>query len=56
VHRRRDQPLLRAVVQVALDAPPLGVGGRHDTRLGSAQVGEPTPTDYVQPRVVQREP
>jgi hypothetical protein len=28
----RDQPLLRAVVQVALDPSPFGVSGRDDTR------------------------
>ena len=28
----RDQPLLRAVVQVALDSPAFGVPGRHDPR------------------------
>ena len=27
LHRDRDQPLLRAVVQVALEPPPLGVAG-----------------------------
>ena len=30
VHGERDQLLLRAVVDVALDAAPLGVGGRDD--------------------------
>ena len=28
----RDQPLLRAVVEVALDPPAFGVSGRHDPR------------------------
>jgi hypothetical protein len=28
----REQPLLRAVVQVALQPPPLSVPGRHDPR------------------------
>ena len=30
LHGQRDQPLLSAVVQVALEPPPLGVAGRHD--------------------------
>jgi hypothetical protein len=29
-HREGDQPLLSAVVQVALDTAPLGVGGLDD--------------------------
>ncbi len=37
----RDHALLRAVVQVALDAAPLGVGGRDDALARGAQVVDP---------------
>ena len=39
VQRQRDQALLGAVVEVALDPPALGVGGLDDARAGAAQVG-----------------
>jgi hypothetical protein len=37
----RDHPLLRTVVQVALDPPPLGVGRREDALARAAQVVDP---------------
>jgi hypothetical protein len=37
--RQRHEPLLRAVVEVALDAAALGVGRLDDARAGVAQVG-----------------
>ena len=33
MQRHADEPLLRPVVQVPLDPPPLGVGGRDDPAL-----------------------
>jgi hypothetical protein len=36
-----DDALLHSVMQVAFDAPPLGVGGRDDPRPGSGQLLEP---------------
>ena len=36
--RERDQPLLRAVVEVALEPPPLVVAGRDDPRARGAQL------------------
>ena len=36
MHPKREQALLRAVVQVALDAPPLGVPRFQDARAGVA--------------------
>src|SRR4051812_34873884 len=38
VQRTRDEPLLRAVVQIALQAAALRVGGSDDPRLRRAQV------------------
>ena len=38
VERRGEQPLLRAVVEVALEPPPLGVAGLDDARARSPQV------------------
>ena len=37
----RDHPLLRAVVEVALDAAALGVGRGEDALAGAAQVVDP---------------
>ena len=37
---QRDQPLLRAVVQVALEAPPLAVGRRQDPRARLAHLAQ----------------
>ena len=39
--RERHEPLLGAVVEVALDAPALGVGGRDDARAGVLRARSP---------------
>ena len=36
LERERDQPLLRTVVQIALDPPARCVGGRHDSRADAS--------------------
>ncbi|ALP00096.1 hypothetical protein SHL15_9179 [Streptomyces hygroscopicus subsp. limoneus] len=41
VDGERDEALLRAVVQVALDPPPLGVGGVEHTGPALGEVGDP---------------
>ena len=52
----RDQPLLGAVVQVALDAAPLGVGGGDDALARGLQLGQPRVDLGVQLPVLQRDP
>src|SRR5512133_990287 len=44
-HRQGDQALLRAVVQITLDALALGVGGRDDALPRVAQVVDPLAQD-----------
>ena len=39
-HRDRHEPLLRPVVEIALDPPPLGLGGLHQARPRRLQLGE----------------
>ena len=56
LQRQRDQPLLGAVVQVALDAPPLRVGGRDDALARGLQLGQPRGDLGVQLPVLQRHP
>ena len=51
-HRQRDEVLLRAVVQVALDAAPLEVGGLDDARAGAAQLVGLAP--HLVERVLER--
>ena len=41
LHRQRDQPLLGAVVQVALDPPPLGLGRVHHPLAADLELGDP---------------
>ena len=48
-----DQPLLGTVVEVALDAPSLGVGGGDDPLPGRLQLGEPGLGLGLQPPVLQ---
>ena len=55
-HRDRHQPLLRAVVQVALDPPPLGLRGLDDPRARRAQLLEPGAQLGLQALVLEREP
>ena len=50
-----DEPLLRAVVEVALEPPPLGVAGGDDALARGAQLGEPVLGLGLQPRVVERD-
>ena len=50
-----DQPLLRAVVQVPLQAPPLMVGRRHDPRARLAHLAEGRLHPICQAAVVQRD-
>ena len=51
----RDEPLLRAVVQVALDPPPLGVPGLGDPRARGLDLGELQPQLDAQPRELDRD-
>ena len=41
LQRERDEPLLRSVVQVALQAPALGVAGRDDALARGLDLREP---------------
>ena len=50
--REAHEPRLRAVVQVALQAPALGVAGLHEPRAGGAQLHHPGAQVGVQPRDV----
>ena len=54
-HRDRDEPLLRAVVQVALDPPPLRLGRLDEARARSLQLGEPRAQLRLQARVLERQ-
>ena len=51
----RDEPLLRAVVQVALEPPALGVAGRDDPLARRLQLGEPRLGLRVQALVLERD-
>ena len=51
-----EQALLRAVVEVALEPPALGVAGRDDTRARGAHLGELRPQLGLQAGVLDREP
>ena len=51
----RDEPLLRAVVQVALDPAALGVPGRHQALARGAQLREALLGLHVQPLVLDRD-
>jgi hypothetical protein len=55
VERERDQPLLGAVVQVALEPAPLALGGLEDARARAAQLVELGVQLRVQARPLQRE-
>ena len=52
---QRDQPLLRAVVQVAAEPPALGVAGLDQPRAGRAQRLQPRAQLDLEPRVLERE-
>ena len=53
--RQRDQPLLGAVVQVALEPAALVVGRLHDPRARGAQLLDLRPQLGVEPLVLERE-
>ena len=53
--RERDQALLRAVVQVALESAALGVGGRDDARARRPQLRQVGAPRGVQPLVLERQ-
>ena len=55
-HPEREQPLLRAVVEVALQPPALLVAGADDPRPRIAQLDELGAELGLQARVLQREP
>ena len=55
LHRERDEPLLRAVVQVALEAPPLRVAGGDDALARRLQLGQPVRRLLVQQLVLERD-
>ena len=50
-----DEPLLCAVVEVALEPPPLRVAGGDEALARGAQLGEPALGLGLQPRVVERD-
>ena len=54
--REHHEPLLRAVVEVALEPPALGVAGLDGPRPRRAQLLEPRPRLRLQALVVEREP
>ena len=53
---QREQPLLGAVVEVALEPAPLGVAGLDDPRARRAQIMELGQHLGLQPFVLEREP
>ena len=55
LQRQRHQPRLRAVVQVALEPPPLGVAGLDQPRPRGAQLLDPRPQLRLQPLVLERQ-
>jgi hypothetical protein len=52
----REQPLLRAIVQIALQAPPLRIAGGYDPRARRTQLGQLRLQLGVQPCVLQHNP
>src|SRR4051794_41830416 len=55
LERDRDESLLRAVVEVALEPAPLRVAGGDDALARGAQLGEPAPGLGGPPRGVERD-
>ena len=55
LQRDRDEPLLRAVVQVALEPAALGVAGRDDALARRLQLGEPGVGLRLQALVLERD-
>ena len=54
-HRDRDEPLLGAVVQIALDSPPLGVGRLDQPRARRLELEQPRPELGLEALVLERE-
>ena len=54
--RERDEPLLRAVVQVALEPPALGVGGLDEPRARPLQLAELHLELPLQPLALEHQP
>ncbi len=52
----RDEPLLRAVVEIALEKLPLTLRRLDDARAGAAELLEPGPQLGVEPGVLERDP
>ena len=55
-HGDGDKALLSGVVQIALDAPPLGVGRLDDARPGGSELVEAGAQVRLEPLVLEREP
>ena len=55
MQRHRDEPLLGAVVEVALEAPPLGVAGLDDASARLAQIVDVRTELGVEPLVLERQ-
>ena len=55
-HRDGDEPLLRAVVQVALEPPPFRIGGVDHPRTRDSKLFEPRAQVGLQTFVLEREP
>ena len=55
-HGQRDEPLLRAIMQVPLDAPPLGIASLHDPRPRGTDLLELRADLRGQPLVLERHP
>ena len=54
-HADAEEPLLRAVVEIALEAPPLLVARSHDARPRLAQLQQLRPQLGLQPLVLERQ-
>ena len=55
LHRQRDEPLLRTVVEVALEPPALGVAGLDDPRARSLQLLQASAQLDLQAAVLERQ-
>ena len=56
VHPHRHQTLLRTVVQIVFNPPPLAVGNLDDAALRRPQVSKSHQPDHVQAGVLECEP
>lgn len=55
VKRQRDQPLLRAVVQIALEPAPLGLSDFHDAGARTPQLLDPRTQLRLEAAVLERD-